>query len=195
MPPSPSRVGTRFLSRTGAVRSRPESETRARLSDSLVSTAWIEPGGKLHILPPRFKSHADFAQHWLKQNDLTLFTFLSGDTAYARPHASIWERALVQAGWIKYSNFREAIVPRNPTGASLHTMADLMAESLANQALDPERLSATFWTLTSHAMEPIRHDEDHFPWEPGEVVNLARFLQRYASREAMDDLYSALGLD
>lgn len=195
MPPSPSRVRTRFLSRSGAVRSRPESETRAWLSDRLVSTAWIEPGGKLHILPPRFKSHADFAMQWLQQHDLTLFTFLSGDTVDARPHASIWERALVKAGWIKYSNFREAIVPRNPTGASLHTMADLMAESLANQALDPERMSATFWTLTSQAMKPIRHDEDHFPWEIGDTVNTASFLQRYASRDAMDDLYSALGLD
>jgi hypothetical protein len=149
-----------------------------------VSTAWIDPNGKVYGLTPG-EVHNDWSETWIEAHDPTRYAEImqglrAGDI---REHWSPFIFELTSRGWVQVNSMRHMVLPKNPSAQAMAAAAELVANCLAERHMDPEVLKIVLFTSPDSARSL------HMP---SKTVTGADFVRGYGGRELEEDVFEYL---
>jgi len=179
--PSSIRVAARYAA---GAKSRFAPDDNTFSCDKRVSTAWIDPHGKVYGLNPG-EIHHSWSEDWIEAHDPTRYAEImqglrSGDI---REHWSPFVFELTSRGWVQVNSMRHMVLPKNPHPQAMAAAAELVANCLAERNMDPEALEIVLYTIPNNARSPIMS---------AETVNGANFVRRYGGRDLEEDMFGYL---
>jgi hypothetical protein len=149
-----------------------------------VSTAWIDPHGKVYGLIPG-EIHHSWAEDWIEAHDPTRYAEImqglrAGDI---REHWSPFIFELTSRGWVQVNSMRHMVLPKNPSAQAMAAAAELVANCLAERHMDPEVLKIVLFT---------RPDSARSLDMPSKTVTGADFVRGYGGRDLEEDVFEYL---